>query len=119
MTPEDRERFRVLKGKVRNQEGPCRRREQESEGAEKRQKNNNPGGWGDGSAVESTRYSSRGPWFSSQQPHGSSQGSATPAPGDLTPPTGRQTCVQSINVHEIKISYKNKRERETQNKGTV
>jgi hypothetical protein len=30
-------------------------------------------GWRDGSAVESTDYSSRGPEFNSQQPHGSSQ----------------------------------------------
>jgi hypothetical protein len=30
-------------------------------------------GWGDGSAVKSTDYSSGGPEFKSQQPHGGSQ----------------------------------------------
>ena len=33
--------------------------------------------WGDGSAVKSTDYSSRGPEFNSQQPYGGSQPSVT------------------------------------------
>ena len=46
-------------------------------------------GWRDGSEVESTGCSSRGPEFNSQHPHGSSQLSVTPGPGDL-PSSHRQ-----------------------------
>lgn len=38
--------------------------------------------WGDGSAVKSTCYSSRGPGFGSQNPHKGSQPSITPVPED-------------------------------------
>lgn len=54
----------------------------------------------DGSVVESTSYSYRGPWVCSQDPLGCSQLSVTIVPGNLMPSMGaRHTCAAHTYIH--------------------
>jgi hypothetical protein len=71
-------------------------------------------GWRDGSVVESTSCSCRGPEFNSQHPQDSSCLSVTAAPEDMTPSSGiyrhctntvhRYTKRQNTHTQKIKIN---------------
>ena len=62
-------------------------------------------GWGDGSEVKSTDYSSRAPEFNSQQPHGGSQPFAYGIPSPLLVSEARDSILININLNGYKNKY--------------